>query len=174
MERIENETHRQVIYSKQKVELANKAMELFQLCGTDIAFIMFSSDGEMTSFVTNGRVEDIFLRVVDRPNPMKEGPSSNEEYLSQRLQQLRNEKVMLDKIAKIEALEDKLEKLKQQKSEAEYKMRYYDPDLKTISSVSEAEKYQQFLMSAMQHLEQSKVALADKEMHLAMTDESAD
>lgn len=56
MERIENETYRQVIYSKQKVELVNKAKELFDLCDTDIAFIMFSSDGELTTFVSNGRL----------------------------------------------------------------------------------------------------------------------
>ncbi|KAL0328056.1 UNVERIFIED_CONTAM: Agamous-like MADS-box protein [Sesamum calycinum] len=79
MRRIENPTSRQVTYTKRKDGIVKKANELSVLCDTDVALIMFSPTGRLTSFASNGRVEDIFLRFVDRPDELRGGPISNEE-----------------------------------------------------------------------------------------------
>ncbi|CAK9161360.1 unnamed protein product [Ilex paraguariensis] len=81
MRRIENATSRQVTFSKRKDGLIKKANELAVLCDTDVALIMFSPTGRLTSFPFNGRVEDIFLRFVDRPDELKGGPIWNEEVI---------------------------------------------------------------------------------------------
>ncbi|KAA8524562.1 hypothetical protein F0562_010985 [Nyssa sinensis] len=126
--RIENPISRQVTYSKRKDGIVKKANELSVLCDTDVALIMFSPTGRLTNFASNGRVEDIFLRFINRPDELKGGPIWNEEYLSQRLKQLKHEAEMLEKMAKIEALEEELYKLNRRQREAQEKMRYYDPN----------------------------------------------
>ncbi|KAL7000215.1 hypothetical protein U1Q18_001363 [Sarracenia purpurea var. burkii] len=102
------------------------------------------------------RVEDIFLRFINRPDELKGGPIWNEEYLSQRLKQLKQEGEMLEKMARIEALEDTLLKLNRQQRETQEKMRYYDPNVEKIPSLFEAGIHQQFLENAIQRIEQSK------------------
>ncbi|KAK6141159.1 hypothetical protein DH2020_025099 [Rehmannia glutinosa] len=80
MRRIENASARQVTYTKRKDGIVKKANELSVLCDTDVALIMFSPTGRLTSFASNGsRVEDIFLRFVDRPDELRGGPINNEE-----------------------------------------------------------------------------------------------
>ncbi|KAK2987995.1 hypothetical protein RJ640_011258 [Escallonia rubra] len=139
--KIENSTFRQVTFSKRKDGILKKANELAILCDTDVSLIMFSPAGRLTSFATDGRIEDIFLRFVDRPDELRGG--------------------------------------------------YYDPNVEKINSVTEAEEYQQFLTSAIQHIELSKakllgdriapenptrieVAEVDMEEVAPVTDESAD
>ncbi|GFS31883.1 AGAMOUS-like 30 [Actinidia rufa] len=73
VKRIESPTTRQVIYSKRKDGIVKKANELSILCDTDVGLIMFSPTGRLTSFASNGRVEDIFLRFINRPDELKGG-----------------------------------------------------------------------------------------------------
>ncbi|KAL0405572.1 UNVERIFIED_CONTAM: Agamous-like MADS-box protein, partial [Sesamum latifolium] len=54
MRRIENPTSRQVTYAKRKDGIIKKAKELSVLCDTDVALIMFSPTGRLTSFASNG------------------------------------------------------------------------------------------------------------------------
>ncbi|XP_057787211.1 agamous-like MADS-box protein AGL104 [Salvia miltiorrhiza] len=99
MRRIDNPTSRQLTYTKRKDGIVKKAGELSVLCDTDVALIMFSPSGRLTSFASNGRIEDIFLRFVDRPDELRGGPINHEEFLSQKLKQLKYEGEMLEKIA---------------------------------------------------------------------------
>ncbi|XP_028056003.1 uncharacterized protein LOC114260148 [Camellia sinensis] len=65
---------------------------------------------------------------------------------------------MLEKIEKIEELEETLYKLNRQLLEAQEKMRYYEPNVEKITSLFEAGVYQQSLENAIQCIEQSKQA----------------
>ncbi|XP_020549788.1 agamous-like MADS-box protein AGL104 [Sesamum indicum] len=141
MRRIENPTSRQVTYAKRKDGIVKKANELSVLCDTDVALIMFSPTGRLTSFASNGRVEDIFLRFVDRPDELRGGPINNEE-----------------------DLEEKLDKLNRKQRESQEKMRYYEPDIEKINSVLEGGVYQQFLTSALQRIQLSKAKLLGNQL----------
>ncbi|KAL7094065.1 hypothetical protein ACP275_11G078000 [Erythranthe tilingii] len=165
MRRIENPTSRQVTYAKRKDGIFKKANELSILCDTDVALIMFSPTGRLTSFASTGsRVEDIFLRFVDRPDELRGGPINNEEFLSGRLKQLKYEAIMLEKIAIIEDLEDKLDKLNRKQRESQDKLRYYEPDADKINSVLESGVYQHFLTSAIQRIKLSKAKLLGNQL----------
>ncbi|GFP93781.1 mads-box transcription factor 57 [Phtheirospermum japonicum] len=160
MRRIENSAARQATFTKRKDGIIKKAKELSVLCDTDVALIMFSPIGRLTSFASNGsRAEDIFLRFVDRPDELRGGPINNEEFLSQRLKQLKYEGQMLEKIAILQELEEKLDKLNRRQRESQEKLRYYEPNLEKINSVLEAGVYQQFLTSAIQRIQLSKVRI---------------
>lgn len=50
IKRIENKTNRGVTYSKRRKGLLKKAYELSVLCDTDVALLMFSLTGRLTSF----------------------------------------------------------------------------------------------------------------------------
>ncbi|KAI3465648.1 hypothetical protein Pfo_022311 [Paulownia fortunei] len=147
MRRIENPTSRQVTYAKRKDGIVKKANELSVLCDTDVALIMFSPSGRLTSFASNGRVEDIFLRFVDRPDELRGGPINNEE-----------------------DLEEKLDKLNRGQRETQEKMRYYEPNVEKINSVLEAGVYQQFLTSAIERIQLSKAKLLGNQVVPERTD----
>ncbi|XP_047339843.1 agamous-like MADS-box protein AGL66 [Impatiens glandulifera] len=159
LKRIENPTSRQVIFFKRKEGIVKKAGELSVLCDTDVGLIMFSPSGMLTCFASSGSIEDIFLRFISRPDELKGGPIWNEEYLCQRLKQVKTEGEIMEKMAKIEMLEDMLFKLNRKQREANEKMRYYDPNEDNITSLFEAGVYQQFLENAIQRIENSKVKL---------------
>ncbi|KAL8038034.1 hypothetical protein ABFX02_11G077100 [Erythranthe guttata] len=165
MRRIENPTSRQATYAKRKDGIFKKANELSILCDTDVALIMFSPTGRLTSFSSTGsRVEDIFLRFVDRPDELRGGPINNEEFLSGKLKQLKYEAIMLEKIAIIEDLEDKLDKLNRKQRESQDKLRYYEPNADKITSVLESGVYQHFLTSAIQRIQLSKAKLLGNQL----------
>ncbi|KAF7140521.1 hypothetical protein RHSIM_Rhsim06G0156500 [Rhododendron simsii] len=73
MRKSDNQTSRQVMYSKRKDAIVKKASELSVLCDTDVGLLMFSPTGRFTCFASNGRVEDIFLRFTSRPDELKGG-----------------------------------------------------------------------------------------------------
>ncbi|XP_042043094.1 agamous-like MADS-box protein AGL104 [Salvia splendens] len=122
MRLIENPTSRQLTYTKHKEGIIKKAGELAVLCGTDVALIMFAPSGRPASFASNGRIEDILLRFVDRPDELRGGPINHEE-----------------------ELEEKLDKLTRKQRESQEKMRYYEPNVEKTNSALEAGVYQQFL-----------------------------
>ncbi|KAJ8568503.1 hypothetical protein K7X08_028036 [Anisodus acutangulus] len=82
MKKIENSTSRQLTYSKRKDSIVKKANELAVLCDTDVALLMFSPTGQVTSYSSRGSVEDIMLRIVNRPGELNRRPIPNEEVLS--------------------------------------------------------------------------------------------
>ncbi|KAF5190947.1 Mads-box transcription factor [Thalictrum thalictroides] len=52
IKRIENQTNRQVTYSKRRAGILKKANELNVLCDAQVAMIMFSSSDKLTEFVS--------------------------------------------------------------------------------------------------------------------------
>ncbi|KAL8514823.1 hypothetical protein ACS0TY_013785 [Phlomoides rotata] len=73
IQKIENPTSCHVAYTKRKECIVKKAKELSILCEANVGIIMFKPSGHLTTFATNGRVEDIFLRFVDMPIYLREG-----------------------------------------------------------------------------------------------------
>ncbi|KAM3301656.1 hypothetical protein P3S67_016158 [Capsicum chacoense] len=144
MEKIEDPTSRQRTYSKRKDSFVKKAKALATLCDTDVAFLMFSPTGQVTSYSSRGSVEDVMLRIVNNP------------HLSHSLTQSKYEGQMVEKIAAHEA---ELMKLNQRVREAQEKIRYYEPQVENISSVQEADAYQKFLTSAMEQIQRSQERL---------------
>ncbi|KAK1279000.1 MADS-box transcription factor 15 [Acorus gramineus] len=68
IKRIENNTNRQVTFSKRRNGLIKKAYELSILCDIDIALIMFSPSGRLSHFSGKRRIEDVLMRYVDLPD----------------------------------------------------------------------------------------------------------
>ena len=60
IKRIENNTNRQVTFSKRRNGLIKKAYELSILCDIDIALIMFSPSGRLTHFSGKRRYAILF------------------------------------------------------------------------------------------------------------------
>ncbi|OMO94196.1 Transcription factor, MADS-box [Corchorus olitorius] len=111
IKRIENNTNRQVTFSKRRNGLIKKAYELSILCDIDIALIMFSPSGRLSHFSGRRRIEDVFSRYINLPDQEREHalifPEQsrhpdihNREYLLRILQQLRSENDIALQLAK--------------------------------------------------------------------------
>ncbi|KAB1205451.1 Agamous-like MADS-box protein AGL15 [Morella rubra] len=93
IKRIENNTNRQVTFSKRRNGLIKKAYELSILCDIDIALIMFSPSGRLSHFSGKRRAVVEKGRHCDIQN--------KEQYLLRTLQQLSNENDIALQIAKL-------------------------------------------------------------------------
>ncbi|KAJ0086347.1 hypothetical protein Patl1_08474 [Pistacia atlantica] len=111
IKRIENNTNRQVTFSKRRNGLIKKAYELSILCDIDIALIMFSPSGRLSHFSGKKRIEDVFSRYINLPDQEREHALifpdqgrhpdiQNKEYLLRALQQLRSENDIALQLAK--------------------------------------------------------------------------
>ncbi|AQK83298.1 Putative MADS-box transcription factor family protein [Zea mays] len=67
IKRIENNTNRQVTFSKRRNGLIKKAYELSVLCDIDIALIMFSPSNRLSHFSGRRRIEDVITRYINLP-----------------------------------------------------------------------------------------------------------
>lgn len=159
MKKIEDPISRHQFYSKRKDNIVKKANELAILCETDVALLMFSPTDQVTSYSSRGSIGDVMLHVINQPNELNKRSIPEEQHLMQSLIQSKDEGEMVQKIAIIEAHEEKLKNLNQTLSEARQKIRYYEPQVENISSVQEVDAYKQFLMSAMGRIQQSKAKL---------------
>ncbi|PPS06784.1 hypothetical protein GOBAR_AA13865 [Gossypium barbadense] len=68
IKRIENDTNRQVTFSKRRNGLIKKAYELSILCDIEIALIMFSPSGRVSHFSGKKRIEDVLSRYINLPD----------------------------------------------------------------------------------------------------------
>jgi hypothetical protein len=59
MKRIENETSRQVTFSKRRNGLLKKALELSVLCDAEVAVVVFSPRGRLYEFATANRYSNL-------------------------------------------------------------------------------------------------------------------
>ncbi|WOG90746.1 hypothetical protein DCAR_0309990 [Daucus carota subsp. sativus] len=55
IKRIENNTNRQVTYSKRRNGLMKKAFEISVLCEVDVGLLMFSPSGRVSVFAGNNK-----------------------------------------------------------------------------------------------------------------------
>ncbi|KAJ4965259.1 hypothetical protein NE237_017108 [Protea cynaroides] len=79
IKRIENNTNRQVTFSKRRNGLIKKAYELSILCDIDIALIMFSPSGRLSHFSGKKRIEDVLTRYINLPDHDTGGTVQNRE-----------------------------------------------------------------------------------------------
>ena len=63
MKRIENDSSRQVTFSKRRNGLLKKAFELSVLCDAEVALIIFSPTGKLYEFASSRSV-DLCLRFI--------------------------------------------------------------------------------------------------------------
>nr|XP_004243447.1 agamous-like MADS-box protein AGL66 [Solanum lycopersicum] len=159
MKKIEDSTSRKQFYSNRKDSIVKKSNELAVVCGTDVGLLMFSPSGQLTTYSSKESIEDIMIEAMNKSVNPRPIPNLNEQLLMQSLKQSKSEGQMVGKIAIAEAHEKKLNELKETLREAQQKIRYCNPQVENISSVQEAEAYEQFLRSNMEQIQQSKAKL---------------
>ncbi|KAH7567797.1 hypothetical protein JRO89_XS07G0151900 [Xanthoceras sorbifolium] len=189
IKRIENNTNRQVTFSKRRNGLIKKAYELSILCDIDIALIMFSPSGRLSHFSGKKRIEDVFSRYVNLPDQEREHAIifpdqgrhpdiQNKEYLIRSLQQLRSENDIALQLANptavdndIEDLQHEVGRLQQQLQMAEEQIRAYEPDPLRITSIKELESCEKNLVDTLTQVVQRKEYLLSN--HLSSYDPSS-
>ena len=75
IERIDNERHRQVTFTKRKMGLIKKATELGILCDAQVAVIIFS-DNEKLSLYSSAPLEELIQRYREHPEMAEVCPST--------------------------------------------------------------------------------------------------
>uniref|UniRef100_A0A2C9WE93 MADS-box domain-containing protein n=1 Tax=Manihot esculenta TaxID=3983 RepID=A0A2C9WE93_MANES len=144
IKKIENNTNRQVTFSKRRNGLIKKAYELSILCDIDIALIMFSPSGRLSHFSGKKRIEDVFARYVNLPDQEREHPSAIN--------------------SDVEELQHEVASLQQQLQIAEEQMRLYEPDPLKISSMGELESCEKNLVDTLQSVMQRKEYLLSNQI----------
>ncbi|KAF4370539.1 hypothetical protein F8388_020125 [Cannabis sativa] len=109
IKRIENNTNRQVTFSKRRNGLIKKAYELSILCDIDIALIMFSPSGRLSHFSGKRRIEDVLSRYINMPDHDRGGVVRNKEFLLGTLKTLKMESDIALQIANPTAVNSNLE-----------------------------------------------------------------
>ncbi|CAA3016749.1 MADS-box AGL42-like isoform X1 [Olea europaea subsp. europaea] len=105
MKRIENESSRQVTFSKRRNGLLKKAYELSVLCDAEVALIIFSQKGRLFQF-SSSNMENTIDKYLEHAKE-KETKTNNTEVRHE--QHLKNEEAFMTK--KIELLESSKRKL---------------------------------------------------------------
>ncbi|XP_061950037.1 agamous-like MADS-box protein AGL104 [Populus nigra] len=166
IKRIENNTNRQVTFSKRRNGLIKKAYELAILCDIDIALIMFSPSGRLSHFSGKRRLEDVIARYINMSEHDRDFSCGiqNREYLLNILRKLKTENDMAlqaanpDHAMNLNMEEIKLEarNLQHQLYMAEEQLRLYEPDPLKITSMMELESCEKTLLDTMARLEERK------------------
>ncbi|GMI74774.1 AGAMOUS-like 67 [Hibiscus trionum] len=154
---------RQMIYSKGRETILKKAVELSTFDDTEVGVLMFSPTGELTTYASKGRIEDMFLRYIKERRDDPDGPLENEEFLCQCLKRLKFEAEMMDKMDRCDALQRQLNELKWLDNKAEEKLRAYKPDVSKIHSAAEADYHQEVITKALRKVENVKAKLLEEE-----------
>ncbi|CAK7347093.1 unnamed protein product [Dovyalis caffra] len=145
IKRIENNTNRQVTFSKRRNGLVKKAYELAVLCDIDIALIMFSPSGRLSHFSGKKRIEDVLARFVNLPDQERELAIVFPE-------QDRYRRDIQNK----EELQHEIAMLLQQLELAEEQIRIYEPDPIKFTSLEELESHEKRLVDTLARVMQRK------------------
>ncbi|KAK8519061.1 hypothetical protein V6N12_012290 [Hibiscus sabdariffa] len=136
----------QMVYSKGRETILKKAAEFSMSENIDVGVMMFSPTGELTTYASKGRFEDMLIRHIEERLDDSDGPIENEEFLIESLKRLKLEAEKMDTMDRCDALQSKLNEINWLKYKAEEKMRLYKPDLSKIGSVAEADCHQAKLL----------------------------
>ncbi|PQP93551.1 agamous-like MADS-box protein AGL104 [Prunus yedoensis var. nudiflora] len=131
---IENMANRQVTYSKRRNGLIKKAYELSVLCDVDVALIMFSPSGRLSLFSGNKSIEEILARYINLPGHERGGRLHNQEFL-QRV----------------------LVKLRRDADQTHQATRIFEGDLSEVTTLHEAEYWEQILEETLKRLHVRKI-----------------
>ncbi|XP_041009292.1 agamous-like MADS-box protein AGL104 [Juglans microcarpa x Juglans regia] len=164
IKRIENNTNRQVTFSKRRNGLVKKAYELSILCDIDIALIMFSPSGRLTHFSGKRRIEDVLTRYINMPDHDRGGVVQNREFLLGTLKKLKTENGIALQLANpaendsnhVEELRKEISNLQHQLHTAEQQLRIFEPDLMLPKSMEELESCENNLLEALRRVKQRK------------------
>nr|CAD1826877.1 unnamed protein product [Ananas comosus var. bracteatus] len=177
IKKIENNTNRQVTFSKRRNGLIKKAYELSVLCDIDIALIMFSPSGRLSHFSGRRRIEDVLARYINLPEHDRGGVIQNRDYLIKTLKQLKCESEMAAQVANpgtvnsnIEELQQEISRYQQQLQLSEERLRLFEPDPLCITSMNEVESCEKFLMESLNRVTERKKYLLSN--HMASYDPS--
>ncbi|KAJ8459185.1 hypothetical protein OPV22_032111 [Ensete ventricosum] len=177
IKRIENNTNRQVTFSKRRNGLIKKAYELSILCDIDIALIMFSPSGRLSHFSGRRRIEDVLARYVNLPENDRGGVIQNREFLIRTLKKLKCENDMAALTnptvvnSNVEELQQEIGRYQQQLQLSEQRLRFFEPDPLSFTSMSDLESCEKFVMEALQRVTARKEYLLTN--HLSSYDPSA-
>ncbi|PPD71480.1 hypothetical protein GOBAR_DD31625 [Gossypium barbadense] len=133
IKRIENDTNRQVTFSKRRNGLIKKAYELSILCDIEIALIMFSPSGRVSHFSGKKRIEDVLSRYINLPD-------------QDRGCLVRNKEILLSTLKKLQAEHDFVLQL----------ARVYEPEPLTLTSMAEFESCEKNLEQVLTRITQRK------------------
>ncbi|EXC06692.1 MADS-box transcription factor 13 [Morus notabilis] len=152
IKRIENNTNRQVTFSKRRNGLIKKAYELSILCDIDIALIMFSPSGRLSHFSGRRRIEDVFTRFINLPDQEREHAIIFPDH--------RQHPDMQNK----EELQQEICRLQQQLQMAEEQIRMYEPDPLKITSMEEMDSCEKNLVDTLTTVMQRKEYLLSNQL----------
>ncbi|CAN6202034.1 unnamed protein product [Urochloa humidicola] len=164
IKRIENNTNRQVTFSKRRNGLIKKAYELSVLCDIDIALIMFSPSNRLSHFSGRRRIEDVIERYINLPEHDRGGIVRNREYLIKMLTQLKCEGDIAEQLtpnkgpvnSNSEELHQEIRKHQHQLQALEERLRMFEPDPVALASMNEVEAAEKFLMDTLTRVEKRK------------------
>ncbi|KAG5241763.1 MADS-box transcription factor [Salix suchowensis] len=170
IKRIENNTNRQVTFSKRRNGLIKKAYELAILCDIDIALIMFSPSGRLSHFSGKRRLEDVIARYINMSEHDREicCGVQNREYLLNILKKLKSENDMA-----LQEIQLEVRNLQHQLYMAEEQLRLYEPDPLKITSMMELESCEKTLLDTMARLEERKKCILSSNPAVSTYDPSS-
>ncbi|XP_068643935.1 agamous-like MADS-box protein AGL104 [Aristolochia californica] len=178
IKRIENNTNRQVTFSKRRNGLIKKAYELSVLCDIDIALIMFSPSGRLSHFSGKKRIEDVLTRFINLPDHDRGRAIHNREYVIRTLKKLKCESDVAAQLAnpgavnaQVEELQHEINRYQQQLQLAEERLRIFEPDPLKFASMEESETCEKFLVEALTRVSHRKKYLLTN--HLSSYDPSS-
>ncbi|XWS41525.1 hypothetical protein CRYUN_Cryun17cG0089100 [Craigia yunnanensis] len=166
IKRIENDTNRQVTFSKRRNGLIKKAYELSILCDIDIALVMFSPSGRVSHFSGKKRIEDVLSRYIDLPDQDRGSLVRNKEFLLSTLKKLQAENDIALQLASstttnsnVEEIQREISNLKHQLQLAEEQLRVYKHEPLTLTSMADLESCEKNLEQALTSVTQRKNSL---------------
>lgn len=179
IKRIENNTNRQVTFSKRRNGLIKKAYELSVLCDIDIALIMFSTNGRLSYFSGKRRFEDLLTRYINLPDHDRGSIIQSREYLISTIKKLKAEDDIALQLAStpadinsnVEEVQQEISNLQNQLQLAEEQLRIFEPDQLTITSICELESCEKNLLDVLTRVTERKKHLLSN--HLSTYDPSS-
>ncbi|XP_022985132.1 agamous-like MADS-box protein AGL104, partial [Cucurbita maxima] len=163
IKRIENNTNRQVTYSKRRNGLIKKAYELSVLCDIDIALIMFSPSSRLSHFSGRRRIEDVLARYINLPDHDRGSVVQNKEFLLGTLNNLKTENDIALQLANptssnsnVEELQQEVATLRHELQLAEQQLRLFEPDPFSFTSNGEIESCEKNLLDTLARIAQRK------------------
>ncbi|XP_052479572.1 agamous-like MADS-box protein AGL104 [Gossypium raimondii] len=158
IKRIENDTNRQVTFSKRRNGLIKKAYELSILCDIEIALIMFSPSGRVSHFSGKKRIEDVLSRYINLPDQDRGCLVRNKEILLSTLKKLQAEHDFVLQLARGTHFRtsSEINNLRQQIQLAEEQLRVYEPEPLTLTSMPEFESCEKNLEQVLTRITQRK------------------
>uniref|UniRef100_A0A5B6YSP3 MADS-box domain-containing protein n=1 Tax=Davidia involucrata TaxID=16924 RepID=A0A5B6YSP3_DAVIN len=170
MKRIENNTNRQVTFSKRRKGLIKKAYELCVLCDIDLALIMFSPSGRLSHFSGKKRIEDVLDHYINLQDHDRGGVFQHREYLISTLHQLKTENEIALQLASpvainstnVKEVQQEISNLQHQLQIAEDQLRIFEPDPQRFTTIDELESCEKIHLEALNRVtERKKYLLCD-------------